>query len=175
MSEGASRIGDADAAARPGYEQALVLACRWLAIAGGMVMLGFTAVSVASIISRSLFGSPLLGDYELTERGTAIAIFAMLPYTHLRGGHVAVDMFVVMFPAGFRRVLAPITDLVFAAVAAVMTWRLALGGYNQYQYNDMSMMLHIPTWWMFVPIVLSMVLLTIVCLARAARGGRSVQ
>lgn len=172
MSEGASRI-DGDAAARTGYEQALVRACTWLAIAGGVVMLAFTAVSVASIVSRTLFGSPLLGDYELTERGTAIAIFAMLPYTHLRGGHVAVDMFVVMFPAGFRRVLAPVTDLVFAIVAGLMTWRLALGGYNQYQFHDMSMMLHIPTWWMFVPIVVSMVMLTLVCLARAARGGRS--
>ncbi len=52
-----------------------------------------------------------------------------------------------------------------------MTWRLALGGINQYDFNDMSMMLLIPTWWMFVPIVASMALLTLVCVARAARGG----
>lgn len=173
MSEGVSRIGEADAAARPGLEQFLVRACTWLAVAGGLVMLAFIAISVASILSRTLFGSPLLGDFELTERGTAIAVFAMLPYTHLRGGHVAVDMFLVMFPAGFRRVLAPVTELVFAFVAGLMTWRLALGGYNQYEFNDMSMMLQIPTWWMFVPIVFSMAVLTLVCLARAARGGRS--
>lgn len=173
MSEGASRVGDADVAARPGLEQTLVRTCTWLAIAGGLVMLAFTAISVASIVSRVVFGSPLLGDFELTERGTAIAVFAMLPYTHLRGGHVAVDMFVVMFPAAFRRVSAVAIELVFAFVAALMTWRLALGGYNQYEFHDMSMMLEIPTWWMFVPIVFSMAVFTLVCLARAARGGRS--
>ncbi len=172
MSEGASRTSDIGAAARSGFERALERACTWLAIAGGVVMLAFTAASVASIVSRTLFGSPLVGDFELTERGTAIAVFAMIPYCHLRGGHVVVDMFVGMFPSAIRRALAVVSELLFAMVAGLMTWRLALGGINQYQFNDMSMMLQIPTWWIFVPIVVSMALLTLVCAARAARGGR---
>lgn len=172
MSDGGSRTGDTGAAPRPGLERALERACTGLAIAGGVVMLAFMAASVGSIVGRAFFGSPLLGDFELTERGTAVAVFAMLPYCHLRGGHVVVDMFVGMFPGGLRRALAVAADLLFAFVAALMTWRLALGGINQYQFNDMSMMLQIPTWWMFVPIVVSMALLTLVCLARAARGGR---
>jgi TRAP-type C4-dicarboxylate transport system permease small subunit len=172
MSEGGSRTGDTGAAARPGLERALERACTWLAVAGGMVMLAFTAASVASILSRSVFGSPLVGDFELTERGTAIAVFAMLPYCHLRGGNVVVDMFVGMFAPAVRSFLAVLCDVLFAIVAGLMTWRLALGGINQYQFNDMSMMLQIPTWWMFVPIVVSMALLTLVCVARAARGGR---
>ena len=170
MSEGESRITDA-APARPGAEQALERACTWLAIAGGIVMLGFTGVSVLSILSRSLFNAPLVGDFELVERGTAIAVFAMLPYCHLRGGN-AVDMFVGMFPLALRRQLAISSDALFAVVAALMTWRLTLGGWNQYEFHDMSMMLLIPTWWIFVPIVLSMALLTLVCIARALRGGR---
>ena len=173
MSEGGSRTGDTGAAARPGLERALERACTWLAIAGGTVMLLFTAASVASIVSRSVFGAPLVGDFELTERGTAIAVFAMLPYCHLRGGNVVVDMFTGMLPAPWRKGLAIVGEVLFTMVAALLTWRLALGGINQYDYNDMSMMLHIPTWWMFVPIVFSMALLTLVCLARAARGGRS--
>jgi TRAP-type C4-dicarboxylate transport system permease small subunit len=173
MSEGASRTGEvAAAAARPGFERALDRACTWLAVAGGLVMLAFTAVAVGSIISRTLFGAPLVGDFELTERGTVIAVFAMLPYCHLRGGNVVVDMFVSMFPPTLRRALAVISDLLFAIVAALITWRLTLGAINQYQFNDMSMMLLIPTWTMFVPVVFSMALLTLVCMARAARGGR---
>ncbi|MEB2336868.1 MAG: TRAP transporter small permease [Burkholderiales bacterium] len=171
MSEGGSRAGDAGAAARPGLERALERACTWLAVGGGVVLLAFTAVSVGSILSRTFLGSPLVGDFELTERGTAIAVFAMLPYCHLRGGNVVVDMFVGMFPAAVRRALAVLGEVLFAIVAALMTWRLALGGINQYDFNDMSMMLLIPTWWMFVPIVASMALLTLVCVARAARGG----
>ena len=64
------------------------------------------------------------------------------------------------------------SDVLFAVVAGLMTWRLALGGINQYEFNDMSMMLQIKTWWVFVPVVLSMALLTLVCVARALRGGR---
>lgn len=166
-----SRI-DAGAAARSGFERMIERACTWVAIAGGIVMLGFTIVSVLSILSRSLFSSPLLGDFELVERGTAIAVFAMLPYCHLRGGHVAVDMFVGMFPPAMRHFLAVASDVLFAVVAGLMTWRLALGGINQYEFNDMSMMLQIKTWWVFVPVVLSMALLTLVCVVRALRGGR---
>ncbi len=153
---------------------ALERACTWLAIAGGAVMLAFTAISVASIASRSFFGSPLVGDFELTERGTAVAVFAMLPYCHLRGGNVVVDMFVRMLAPGLRRALAVLSEVLFAIVAALMTWRLALGGIDQHQFHDVSMMLQIPTWWMFVPIVASMALLTLVCVARAARGGREL-
>ncbi|HLT27282.1 MAG TPA: TRAP transporter small permease [Zeimonas sp.] len=166
-----SRVG-AGAAARPGFERTLERVCTWVAIAGGIVMLGFTVVSVLSILGRSLFNAPLLGDFELVERGTAIAVFAMLPYCHLRGGHVAVDMFVGMFPQAMRAFLAVASDVLFAFVAGLMTWRLALGGINQYEFNDMSMMLQIRTWWVFVPVVLSMALLTLVCIARALRGGR---
>lgn len=172
MSEVAGRADETGAAPRSGSEQALERACTWLAIAGGVVMLVFMTVSVASIVSRSLFGAPLVGDFELVERGTAIAVFAMLPYCHLYGGNVAVDMFVGMFPAGMRQRLAVASDVLFAIVAGLMTWRLALGGLNQYQYNDMSMMLQIPTWWVFLPIVASMALLTLVCVVRALRGGR---
>jgi len=175
MSEGASHASDAGVAARPGAERVLERACIWLAIAGGFVMLGFTAVSVLSIASRSFFGSPLIGDFELVERGTAIAVFAMLPYCHVRGGNVAVDMFVGMFPPAMRRTLAVASDVLFAFVAALMTWRLALGGINQFEFNDMSMMLQIPTSWIFVPIVVSMALLTLVCIARLLRGGRKFQ
>ncbi len=172
MSEGGSRTGDTGAAARPGLERALEKVCVWLGIAGGMVMLAFTAITVGSVIGRAFFGSPLLGDFELTERGTAIAVFAMLPYCHLRGGNVVVDLFIGMMAGGARQRLAVLGEVLFAIVAALMTWRLALGGITQYQYNDMSMMLQIPTWWMFVPIVASMALLTLVCVARALRGGK---
>src|SRR5690554_3899895 len=107
---------DVGAPARTDLERGLERVCTWVAIAGGVVMLGFTAVSVLSIVSRALFSAPLLGDFELVERGTAIAVFAMLPYCHLRGGNVAVDMFVGMFPPAMRHFLAVLSDVLFAFV-----------------------------------------------------------
>jgi len=39
----------------------------------------------------------------LTERGTAIAVFALRPCCRLRGGNVAVDTFVGMYARAARR------------------------------------------------------------------------
>ncbi|MBW7850025.1 MAG: TRAP transporter small permease [Rhodospirillales bacterium] len=162
------RDGTTVAAALPWPRRVLETVTVGFALFGGFVLVGFMAISVGSIVSRAFFGSPLLGDFEITERGSAIAVFTVLPYCHLKGGHVVVDMFVGMVPQALRRWLALASEAAFAVVAGVLTWRLAIGGYELHIYNDQSMMLQIPTWWVFVPVVASMALLTLVCLARSA-------
>lgn len=162
------RGADPGAATWLKFERMLGPPCVALALAGGLVLLSFMLMSVGSILSRVILGSPLLGDYELVERGCAITVFAVLPYCHLKGGNVIVDMFVGFMPNALRRALAFFAELIFAVVAALLTWRLAVGGLQLRSYLDMSMMLQIPTWWVFIPIVLSTALLTLVCLARAS-------
>ncbi len=149
-------------------ERALALPCAAWALGGGLVLVAVMLVSVASIVARSLFGSPILGDFELVERGCAITVFAVLPYCHLKGGHVVIDMFLGMMRSGARRWLTLLAELVFAGIAGLLTWRMTLGAIDLAAYDDSSMMLQIPTWWVFVPIVASAGLLTLVCLARAA-------
>lgn len=166
--EGQDRRDEVVASAWLWPKRALDAVCTAFALTGGLVLMAFMLVSVGSIVSRSMFGTPLLGDYEITERGSAISVFLILPYCHLHGGHVVVDMFVGMLPKGMRRWLTLLGEVLFAAVSAMLTWRLAVGGYELFTYNDASMMLSIPTWWMFVPVVASMGLLTVVCVARAA-------
>ncbi len=168
----------ADHAARPPAAPLARRAADWLdgilnpasaalALLGGLVLVAFMTVSVGSIASRVVFGSPLLGDYELVERGSAIAIFAILPYTHIKGGNVVVDMFVGMMAPAVRRFATLASEVAFGVIMAIITWRLALGGMEMYEYHDASMMLQIPTWWVFVPMVLSSALLTLVCVQRS--------
>lgn len=137
------------------------------ALIGALLLVGAVATTVGSVVGRWLFARPLLGDYELVERLVGAAIFLVLPYGHLVGGHIAVDLLVRRFPATLRRILAAAAELAFAAVAGVLAWRMTQGGLDLHGFGETSMMLGLPTWWGFAVAVPALILLALVCVVRA--------
>lgn len=73
--------------------QLLDTLARWLALAGGLVLVAITLLSAYSITMRSLFDAPLLGDVELVQMGCGIAVVSFLPLCQLRRNNVIVDAF----------------------------------------------------------------------------------
>ncbi|OBA00238.1 TRAP transporter small permease [Halomonas sp. G11] len=154
--------------------------CRFAAISGGLLVASLALITVVSILGRWLASAPVLGDlslldwvgpitgnYELVEMGTAIAVFLFLPYCHLRGGHVTVDLVVMHAPTVIQRLLAIVAELLFLAVAGLMTWRLYHGLLDKHRYMETSMLLDIPLWWGYIGGIVGLALLTAVCLYRA--------
>ncbi|WP_428610226.1 TRAP transporter small permease [Sedimenticola sp.] len=133
------------------------------AIAGGLVLLGLALMTVTSIIGRYLFSLPVPGDFELVEIGCAISVFAFLPYCQLHNGNVVVDFFTLHINRGIRNRMDSINSFIFGLIAGLLTWRLTLGGVDMYHYGEQTMILGIPRWWGFIPIVASLALLTLVC------------
>ncbi|MFQ5959596.1 MAG: TRAP transporter small permease, partial [Alphaproteobacteria bacterium] len=133
-----------------------------LALAGGAVLLAVMAVTVVSVVGRTAFASPILGDFELVEIGCAVAVFAFLPYCQLRRGNVVVDLFIRRTHGRAR--LDAAHSLVYAAIAALFAWRLALGGAELRAWGETTMILAVPLWWGFVPIVASAALLVLICI-----------
>lgn len=125
-------------------------------------------VVVASVGRRYLFGRPIEGDYELVEMGMAIAIFLCFPYCHATGTNLVAEFFSTRFSDRLKLALDAVADAVFAAVAAAFAWRLAIGLGRKFAQHDTSMLLAIPIWIGFAVAVVSMALLTLVCLARMA-------
>lgn len=112
---------------------------RWLAYAGGGVLIGIAVVTVASITGRALIGiglGPITGDFELVEAGCAVAIFAFLPWCQLRRGHVTVDIFVDRLPARLRALTGLIGDALITLAAGVIFWRLWLGFGEKFPYGS---------------------------------------
>lgn len=110
---------------------------RTLAYAGGIILIGMALITVASVIGRWINTGPfsaIAGDYELIEAGCAIAVFAFLPYCHLNRGHVTVDILVNTFPTGVQRILTLIGDILIAAIAVIVVWRLYLGWGEKFPY-----------------------------------------
>ena len=59
-----------------------------LAILGGLTLVLVILINFVSILSRIIFLNPLVGDFELVEIGSAIAIASFLPLCHLKKGNV---------------------------------------------------------------------------------------
>jgi TRAP-type C4-dicarboxylate transport system permease small subunit len=137
------------------------------ALAGALVLAAMALMSTASILGRWLFARPIPGDYELSQLGTAIAVAAFLPYCTLRGGHVLVDFLAARAPERLRAALDAAGSAAIAAVGFLVAWRLALGMADLRLYGETTMVLAIPTWYAYLPMVPSFALLGVVALARA--------
>ena len=119
--------------------QGLEKMSRWLAYAGGSVLVTIALITVVSIIGRALipFGlKPIKGDFELVEMGCAMAIFAFLPWAQFRRGHVTVDIFIQSLPKRVQAFLGLVGDLLLTLAAFVILWRLWLGFGEKFPYGS---------------------------------------
>jgi TRAP-type C4-dicarboxylate transport system permease small subunit len=143
---------------------------RWLAIAGGGLLLVAVAVTLVSVTGRYAFAQPVPGDYELVEMLCAVGVFLFLPYTHAVGGNIRADFFTSGLPERWRRRLDLVHDLIFALIAVLLTWRVGAGFANKVSSGEVSILIGIPIWWAFGFACLSMALLAVVCFWRVARA-----
>jgi len=143
------------------------------ALLGGAVLLAVVLVNMLSIIG-SIFGTPFPGDFELTEMGVAVAVFAFLPYCQLTGANVSADIFTA---GASRRVIAFFTmlgSLVAFGFASLLMWRMYYGMLDQKEYDYTTTILQIPHWMAFVPILLSLALLALAAFVTLTRDVKAL-
>jgi len=158
--------------ARPNdlFGRALHALATALAIFGGLVLLAIVSVSSLSIVGRFLFSSPMVGDFELVEMGCAVAISAFMPLCQLQNGNVIVDFVTARLPASGRETLDASGALIYGLIAGFFTWRMIHGGGDMYRFGEETMLLQIPVWIPFVPVVFSFCILSICCLYTFVMG-----
>lgn len=164
MSAGAGAAARTDRAGR-----ALLQGAKGLAVAGGFVLAAVAVVTTLSILGRTVAASPVPGDFELVEIGTALAVFAFLPYCQMVRGNVVVDLFTSRAPARVKALLDLAGNLAFTLVAGILTWRMALGGAELRAYAETTMVLRIPVWWGIAAAVPCLGFLTVTCAYAAWR------
>ena len=162
--------------AQDGLGRLLAVLCKVFAVASGVVLLAMAGMSLASIVGRALFTKPILGDYEMVQMMCAVAVSLALPYAHWANGHVIVDFFTAKARPSVNLFLDSIAGILMSIAAAVMCWRLAVGMFDLKKNFDSSMLLGLPTWWGYAPMVPSFALLSIVAAyitaSRIRRGAR---
>lgn len=150
--------------------EAMEVFTRALAFVGGAFLLLATVITLVSVIGRYGFGAPLPGDYELVEITCAVGVFLFFPYTHAVDGNISADFFTAGLSARRRRMLDCGNDVIFTLVAVMLTWRLGAGLMEKFASGETTILIRIPLWWAYGVAVLSMFLLSIVCLMRVVAG-----
>ncbi|MBP1848756.1 TRAP transporter small permease [Rhizobium halophytocola] len=130
------------------------------ALCGGVVLLAVVAMQTASVVMGA-FGAPLPGDFELTELGIAVAVFAFLPYCQMTDANVTADIFTSGLGSRALGILGLIASLLALVFAVVMVWRTWAGMENQFDYGYQTAILSIKIGYAFIPIIVSLVLLAI--------------
>lgn len=93
------------------------------------VMIGLMmSVTTADVIGRYFFNSPIYGAFQLTEVLMGLVIFAGMPLATAAREHIAVNFLENVLPARGRCIQTAVTDLICAAIAGAMTWRIWVRG-----------------------------------------------
>ncbi|MDE2912988.1 MAG: TRAP transporter small permease [Paracoccaceae bacterium] len=136
---------------------------RALAIAGGLIMIGVVAMTGASVLGRHLFDAPIPGDYEITELACGVAVFAFFPYCHMNNANIVVEFFTGRMQTRYKTALDTAHSLAFAVVAALISWRLFVGGMHKFADGETTLFLGVPIWLGYFSALPGAVLLTVVC------------
>lgn len=125
-------------------EGALARLSGWLALAGGALVVGLAVLVTASVLKRWATDEGLNGDFEMVQMGLALAVFAFLPFCQVRRGNLMVDTFTARLPDAVQRGLDAVWDLVLAAAAGLVAWRLSAGAADAFSSGTNSMVLALP-------------------------------
>lgn len=148
---------------------------KWMALAGGFVLLAMIAVVVISVIGRTFLWAglrPILGDYELVSVGMGFAVFAFLPWAHLMRGHALVSLITDGFSDRVNAWILVVTDLLMLVAAGFIAWRLYFGMMDKFSYGETTILLRLPLGWAYMAGMVGAVALVIVSIFVF---GRSVQ
>lgn len=151
-----------DKAHETGFGRLLHGLCDLCAGVGGLVLVGMALLTVVSVIGRAFFSSPILGDVELVQLGTAVCVALFLPYTQMRGGNIIVDFFTQRASARTQRVLDGFGTLFYSVVMALVAWRVCVGGLQSMSYEESSMLLGFPIWIAYLAMVPGLVLCALI-------------
>ena len=133
--------------------------CRFFAVCAGILLILMALMSLTSIVGRSLFDKPILGDYELVQILSAVAVTMSLPFCQMIRGHIIVDFFTTALPRKVNRAFDVLASVILAVAAFVFSWRIGIGMLDLRENGDASMLLNVPTWWGYAPMVPSFFLL----------------
>ena len=120
--------------------------CDASAAVGALVLVAVALMTTASVIGRAFFASPILGDVELVQLGGAVVVASFLPYTQFRRANIVVDFFTTGASAATQRRMDALGTLLYTAMLALVTWRVAVGGMDIHAAQERSMLMDLPLW-----------------------------
>jgi TRAP-type C4-dicarboxylate transport system permease small subunit len=108
----------------------------------------------------------------MVQMGLAVAVFAFLPLCQAHRGNVMVDTFTTRLPLRVQYALDALWDLLYAAFAGFIAWRLAVGAIEARSSGTTSMVLGLPIHYAIGVCAALAGFLALICVLTAARRWR---
>lgn len=115
----------------------------WMNALAGVVLFFMMLLTVADVILR-IFGTAILGTYELVAVAGAIVVGFAVPKTTWDKGHVCVDFLVENRSAAVKNTVFFITRILGIILFALLSIYLFRKGIHLYKTNEVSLTLHLP-------------------------------
>jgi TRAP-type C4-dicarboxylate transport system permease small subunit len=95
---------------------------RWMALAGGWIIVALMIYTVLDVILRYAFNRPFSGSFEITEFAMSAIVFLGIAYCGWVGGHVAVDILERPLDDPRLRFVPVILTFISGALFAAIAW-----------------------------------------------------
>ncbi|KZB68865.1 MULTISPECIES: TRAP transporter small permease [Thalassospira] len=145
----------------------LYKAASWFAVIGGLLAL---LIAVVTIVNVTAFGldkiarlfdanfPAIIGYEDFVSMIVSSAALMFFPYCQAHRGHVAVDVFIKMFPDGFARVIDVVSSILMTGLALFLGYMMVNGLIEVRGDNTLSAILGWTIWPFYVPGIISMFL-----------------
>ena len=150
------------------FSNSLDRIARFCSILGGLVMTALMLMTCYSLISRNLFDSALIGDFELTGVGAGAAIALFMPLCQLKHENIIVDFFTANRSEAFNFRLDRLGDVLMAIIFALLAWRCTAAAINAVDTMGASMLLGFPDWIVFTSMAIPFAITAIIAASQAA-------
>lgn len=145
------------------------------ALAGGVLACAIALLVTFSVLLRWFHGLPVSGDFEMVQMGTALAVFAFLPYCQSVRGNIVVDTFTSRLSEKARARIDALWDIVYALATGVIGYAMLGGVGAAWGSGEETMVARIPLWPALAIATALVLLLAATALwtaARVMRGAR---
>ena len=141
--------------------------CYCFGFLGSAIALMMAAMTLASVIGRSVFKAPIPGDIEITQMGIAMAISLCLPWCQLKGANINVDFFTQKISDHNQRRLDAFGCLFLAAMYTLLAWRTAIRAQAVKEAGETTMIISLPMWWAYACLAPGLALAALIALLQA--------
>ncbi len=126
-------------------------------------------LTVADVVLRAAFNTPIRGVYELVELLLAYTFFLALPAVFLRDENILVNSIDDLFPRAVPA-LKRFAEIFAFVVLAVMTWQGFIAARDAIEFHDVTADLSLPRVLHWIAVLAGLVGSGIAALAMAMRG-----
>jgi len=130
------------------------------------VLLAMIALTVAEVVLRRLFNSPLAFSYELTGAMLVLVVFFTVAYCGVEKSHIGIDILVSRFPPKARTIIEAVMWFLSFGFFSVVAWRSIDYAIRFLHQGHVTAILEIPYYPFVFAVAFGSILLALVLLVQ---------